>query len=162
MTQIDFGNCCQGATKVLLQSNGKIITAGGSNGESSEDDFLLARLTPTGALDPTFGAGGKVRTSFGDLNGGANGALFQPDGKIVAVGFQATGLELFADFALARCIDTEGLPLPTPTATPTVTPTPTATVTPTPTATSTPTATPVATPRANPTPRSRPTPRARR
>ena len=162
MTQIDFGNCCQGATKVLLQSNGKIITAGGSNGESSEDDFLLARLTPTGALDPTFGAGGKVRTSFGDLNGGANGALFQPDGKIVAVGFQATGLEQFADFALARYIDTEGLPLPTPTATPTVTPTPTATVTPTPTATSTPTATPVATPRANPTPRSRPTPRARR
>jgi hypothetical protein len=52
MTQIDFGNCCQGATKVLLQSNGKIITVGGSNGESSEDDFLLARLTPTGSLDP--------------------------------------------------------------------------------------------------------------
>jgi uncharacterized delta-60 repeat protein len=54
MTQIDFGNCCQSATKVLLQNYGKIITVGGSNGESSEDDFLLARLTPT------FGAGGKV------------------------------------------------------------------------------------------------------
>src|SRR5215471_14524786 len=112
MTQIDFGNCCQSAAKVLLQPNGKIITVGGSNGESSEDDFLLARLTPTGALDPTFGAGGKVRTSFGDLNGGANGAVFQPDGKIVAVGFQATGLEFFADFALARYLDAEG-PLPT-------------------------------------------------
>src|SRR5438874_1097814 len=97
MTEIDFGNCCQGATKVLLQSNGKIITVGGSNGESSKDDFLLARLTPTGALDPAFGAGGKVRTSFGHLNGGANGAVFQSDGKIVAVGFQATGLEQFAD-----------------------------------------------------------------
>jgi uncharacterized delta-60 repeat protein len=44
MTQIDFGNCCQSATKVLLQPNGKIITVGGSNGESSKDDFLLARL----------------------------------------------------------------------------------------------------------------------
>ena len=63
MTQIDFGNCCQGATKLLLQSNGKIITVGGSSGESSEDDFFLARLTPTGVLDATFGAGGKVRTS---------------------------------------------------------------------------------------------------
>jgi uncharacterized delta-60 repeat protein len=63
VTQIDFGNCCQAATKVLLQPNGKIITVGGSNGESSEDDFLLARLTPTGALDSTFGVGGKVRTS---------------------------------------------------------------------------------------------------
>ena len=107
MTQIDFGNCCQGATKVLLQSNGKIITVGGSNGESSEDDFLLARLTPTGSLDPTFGAGGKVRTSFGDLNGGANGAVFQPDGKIVAVGFQATFTNQWANFAMARYLDAQ-------------------------------------------------------
>src|SRR6266571_5288968 len=60
-TQIDFGNCCQSATKVLLQSDGKIITVGGSNGESSEDDFLLARLNPRGSLDATFGVGGKVR-----------------------------------------------------------------------------------------------------
>src|SRR5436309_4906879 len=102
-TQIDFGNCCQSAMKVLLQSDGKIITVGGSNGESSEDDFLLARLNPRGSLDATFGVGGTVRTSFGDLNGGANGATFQSDGKIVAVGFQATfGGDRWAEFALAR------------------------------------------------------------
>jgi uncharacterized delta-60 repeat protein len=165
MTQIDFGSCCQSANKVLLQPNGKIITVGYANTESSDSDFLLARLTSDSSLDPTFGAGGKVRTSFGNLNGGANGAVFQPDGKIVAVGFQATGLELFADFALARYLDAEGLPAPTPTptATPTstVTPTPTATpsVTPGPSPTVTPTATPTVTPRA--TPRSRPTPRPR-
>jgi uncharacterized delta-60 repeat protein len=153
-TQIDFGNCCQGATKILLQSDSKIITVGGSNGESSEDDFLLARLASDGSLDPTFGAGGKVRTSFGDLNGGANGALLQPDGKIVAVGFQATGLEQFADFALARYLDGEGPPPPTPTPTPTATPTVTPSATPTPT----PTATPGQTPRPRPTPRHRPTP----
>ena len=97
MTQIDFGNCCQGAIKVLLQSNGKIITVGGSNGESSEDDFLLARLTSDGLLDPTFGAGGKVRTSFGDLNGGANGAVFQPDGKPLS-----RGLEMLISYVLAK------------------------------------------------------------
>ncbi len=101
-TQIDFGKCCQGATKVLLQSDGKIITVGGSNGESSEDDFLLARLSPRGSLDNTFGVGGKVRTSFGDLNGGANGAALQSDGKIVAVGFQATFSNQWSNFALAR------------------------------------------------------------
>ena len=95
-TQIDFGNCCQSATKVLLQSDGKIIAVGGSNGESSDDDFLLARLNPRGSLDTTFGIGGKVRTSFGDLNGGANGAALQSDGKIVAVGFQATFSNQFA------------------------------------------------------------------
>jgi uncharacterized delta-60 repeat protein len=143
-TQIDFGSCCQSSNKVLLQSNGKIIIVGYPNSESSDSDFLLARLTSDGSLDPSFGAGGKVRTSFGDLNGGANGAVFQADGKIVAVGFQATGLEFFADLALARYLDAEGLPLPTPT--PTVTPTATPTATQTPTPTPRPTATPTPTP----------------
>jgi uncharacterized delta-60 repeat protein len=105
-TEIDFGNCCQSATKVLLQSDGKIITVGGSNGESSEDDFLLARLNPGGSLDNTFGIGGKVRTSFGDLNGGANGAAFQ-GAQIVAVGFQATFTERWSDFALARYLNAQ-------------------------------------------------------
>lgn len=104
-SQIDFGNCCQSATKVLLQGDGKIITVGGSNGESSEDDFLLARLSPRGSLDPTFGVGGQVRTSFGDLNGGANGAALQSDGKIVAVGWQATFSNQFSNFALARYLN---------------------------------------------------------
>jgi uncharacterized delta-60 repeat protein len=100
--QIDFGSCCQGANKVLLQSDGKIITVGYANTESSDSDFLLARLSPRGSLDATFGVGGKVRTSFGDLNGGANGAALQSDGKIVAVGFQATFSNQWANFALAR------------------------------------------------------------
>jgi uncharacterized delta-60 repeat protein len=156
ITQIDFGSCCQSANKVLLQPNGEIITIGYANTEGPDSDFLLARLTSEGSLDPTFGAAGKVRTSFGDLNGGANGAVFQPDGKIVAVGFQATGLELFADFALARYLDGEGPPPPTPTPTPTPIATPT--VTPSATPTPTPTATPGQTPRPRPTPRHRPTP----
>ena len=104
-TQIDFGNCCQSATKVLLQSDGKIITVGGSNGESSDDDFLLARLSPRGSPDTTFGVGGQVRTSFGDLNGGANGAALQSNGKIVAVGFQANFNSQRANFALARYLN---------------------------------------------------------
>ena len=160
MTQIDFGSCCQSANKVLLQPDGKIITVGYANTESSDSDFLLARLTSDGSLDPTFGAGGKVRTSFGDLNGGANGAVLQPDGKIVAVGFQATGLELFADFALARYLNGEGPPPPTPTPTPTpiATPTVTPSATPTPVPTATPSVTPGQTPRPRPTPRHRPAP----
>jgi len=106
-TQIDFGSSFQSATKVLLQSDGKIIAVGGSNGESSDDDFLLARLSGGGSLDNTFGIGGKVRTSFGDLNGGANGAALQSDGKIVAVGFQATFTKQFANFALARYLNSQ-------------------------------------------------------
>ena len=106
-TRIDFGSSFQSATKVLLQSDGKIIAVGGSNGESSDDDFLLARLGPRGSLDSTCGIGGKVRTSFGDLNGGANGAALQSDGKIVAVGFQATFTNQWANFALARYLNSQ-------------------------------------------------------
>ena len=104
-TQIDFGDCCQSANKVLLQSDGKIITVGYANTEDSDSDFLLARLSPRGSLDNTFGVGGKVRTSFGDLNGGANGAALQSDGKIVAVGFQATFSNQWSNFALARYLN---------------------------------------------------------
>jgi uncharacterized delta-60 repeat protein len=100
--QIDFGDCCQSANKVLLQSDGKIITVGYANTEDSDSDFLLARLNPRGSLDASFGVGGKVRTSFGDLNGGANGAALQADGKIVAVGFQATFSNQWTNLALAR------------------------------------------------------------
>jgi uncharacterized delta-60 repeat protein len=105
MAQVDFGDCCQTANKVLLQSDGKIITVGYANTEDSDSDFLLARLSPSGALDRTFGVSGKVRTSFGDLNGGANGAALQSDGKIVAVGFQATFTIRRAEFALGRYIN---------------------------------------------------------
>ena len=74
MKQITFGTCCQSANQVLLQADGKLIAVGYPNSESDDSDFTLARLNPNGSLDQTFGAGGKVRTSFGDLNGGANGA----------------------------------------------------------------------------------------
>ena len=99
---------CKIVTPTTLDTSralGKIITVGYANTESSDSDFLLARLSPRGSLDSTFGVGGKVRTSFGDLNGGANGAAFQSDGKIVAVGFQATFSNRWSDFALARYLD---------------------------------------------------------
>ena len=88
-----------------MQSDGKIVAVGFADTESSDSDFLLARLNSRGSLDATFSVGGKVRTSFGDLNGGANGAALQSDGKIVAVGFQATFSNQFTNFALARYLN---------------------------------------------------------
>jgi uncharacterized delta-60 repeat protein len=105
---IDFGSFDQAAYKVFLQPDGKIVTAGYPNTESSDSDFLLARCNSNGSLDTTFGVGGKVRTSFGDLNGGAYGAVLQPDGKIVAVGFNATFTNRFSEFALARYLGSSG------------------------------------------------------
>ncbi|HEX4666111.1 MAG TPA: delta-60 repeat domain-containing protein [Chthoniobacterales bacterium] len=108
LTQIDFGSCCQSAYGVFLQGDGKIIAVGYPNSESSDSDFLLARLDTAGALDPTFGIGGKVRASIGDLNDGANGALLQPDGKIVAVGFHPTPSSRFSEFAVLRFLNGSG------------------------------------------------------
>src|SRR5438067_699524 len=55
-----------------------------------------------GALDPSFGIGGKVVTQFGD-GSVANGVALQPDGRIVAAGYCHVfgGPNLYA-FALAR------------------------------------------------------------
>ena len=110
-TQVDFGSCCQSAYSLLRQSDGKLIAVGYPNSGSSDSDFLLTRLNENGTLDETFGIGGKVRTSFGDLNGGANGAVLQPDDKIVAVGFQATASAKTVEFAVARYKNTLGFGL---------------------------------------------------
>jgi uncharacterized delta-60 repeat protein len=99
---IDFGSVLQTAYSVLIQSDGKIVTIGYPNSESSDSDFLLARCSRNGSLDSTFGVGGKVRTSFGNLNDGANAGVLQPDGKIVAVGFHPTTTRVGVDFIVAR------------------------------------------------------------
>jgi uncharacterized delta-60 repeat protein len=100
--RLHFGSCCERANSVLLQPDGKLVVVGFPDSESSDSDFVLARLDAGGELDPSFGKRGRVRTSFGSLNGGANAAALQPDGKIVAVGFQATSGSQSAEFALAR------------------------------------------------------------
>src|SRR4051812_13140589 len=61
---------------VALQSDGKIIVAGGSDWR-----FALARYTPAGALDASFGSGGKVITNLG--YGSGQSVAVQSDGKIV-------------------------------------------------------------------------------
>jgi uncharacterized delta-60 repeat protein len=105
-TQLHFGTCCERMNSLLLQSDGKLVMVGFPDSESSDSDFVLARLDTHGALDPGFGKNGWVRTSFGNLNGGANGAVLQADGKIVAVGFQATSTDKTVEFAIARYLST--------------------------------------------------------
>jgi uncharacterized delta-60 repeat protein len=47
------------AEGVVIQPDGKIVAAGGGAGY-----FVLARYSPSGKLDPTFGRGGKVQTTL--------------------------------------------------------------------------------------------------
>jgi uncharacterized delta-60 repeat protein len=76
------------ATAVAIQPDGKIVVAGstpGSGDEGDFSDFIVARYTSAGALDPSFGTGGVVITDGGGSNE-AHNVVLQPDGKIVVSG----------------------------------------------------------------------------
>ncbi len=89
---------------LAIQSDGKIIAAGGSQstGSSFSLDFGLVRYNDDGSLDITFGAGGKVTTAFGPWRDRVFALSLQPDGKIVAGGDTESGEYSGSAFALAR------------------------------------------------------------
>ncbi len=103
---------------VVIQSDGKIVAAGGHSLSDSDGnsvlnyDFLLARYNTDGSLDSTFGTGGKVITTFSSANSGAGDLAIQPDGKIVAA-----GSSLLARYNTNGSLDTSfgsgGIVLPT-------------------------------------------------
>jgi uncharacterized delta-60 repeat protein len=96
----DFGGGDDEVTALAVQSDGKIVAAGGAVVPGNLD-FALARYTPKGNLDTTFGNGGKVVTDFGALSI-ALAVAIQPDGKIVAAGHSRAGFNGDEEFALAR------------------------------------------------------------
>ena len=83
--------------------NAKIVVTGyGQVTTASDSDFYLVRLNDDGALDSTFGAGGRAYT---DLNGAhsydsAASLSVTPDGRLVLGGFSSDGSTTQA--ALAR------------------------------------------------------------
>jgi uncharacterized delta-60 repeat protein len=88
-----------GAWAVLLQRDGKIVLVGESQ-RRERAGFALARYRPNGSLDPSFGSGGKIRTSIGSGSAVLTAAALQRDGKIVVVGWMFKSPRW--DFALAR------------------------------------------------------------
>lgn len=77
---------------VLLQSDGKIVIAGGvfPNPQNGTRDFLLARFTAQGTPDAGFGSGGFISFNQGSFDTSIAAAI-QPDGKIVAAGNTSDG-----------------------------------------------------------------------
>jgi uncharacterized delta-60 repeat protein len=72
-------------SSLAVQPNSAIVAAG-SAGTSSQA-FALARYITTGQLDPGFGNGGLVTTSFGSgANASISALALQSDGKIVVAG----------------------------------------------------------------------------
>ena len=108
----DFFGFNDGCFAVAVQSDGKIIAAGGAFADSgvTTNDFALARYNSDGSLDGGFGNGGKVSTDLGDgVNDEALDVVIQADGKIVALVGRAAFTN--SDFILVR-YNSDGTPDP--------------------------------------------------
>jgi uncharacterized delta-60 repeat protein len=94
----DFGaTVLEGATSVAVQSDGRIVAAGGAFNAITQIDFAVARYNTDGSLDTTFDGDGRVTTQISLLNFDiAASVAIQADGRIVALGFAGF------DFALVR------------------------------------------------------------
>src|SRR5262249_44428305 len=92
------------AHAVKLQSDGKIVVAGVASSPSGgpASQFAVARYNSTGALDASFGTGGRVAVSFAGKGDEARALAIQSDGKLVVAGFATTADGGSTDFALVR------------------------------------------------------------
>jgi uncharacterized delta-60 repeat protein len=88
---IDFTPSNDFAYAVRIQPDGKIVLAGAAGYFKPDSRFALARLTPDGSLDPTFGGDGTVTTNVTPSYDWANGMALQPNGKLVLVGSISAG-----------------------------------------------------------------------
>ena len=83
------------AQSVTLQSDGKILVAGGDG-----YDFALVRYNSNGSLDTTFDGDGKLTTAVGISTDIPGSVTVQPDGKILVTGWSDNGSNY--DVALVR------------------------------------------------------------
>jgi uncharacterized delta-60 repeat protein len=91
----DLGTQSDDARALAIQPDGKIVLAG-----SAGEDIGLARYTPNGSLDPTFGNSGRTITDLG-FDDVANGVALTSAGGIVVAGY-TIGTKLNHDFLLVR------------------------------------------------------------
>jgi uncharacterized delta-60 repeat protein len=85
---------------LIQQADGRLVAAGVTLGPVGTFDFALARYSPDGALDPSFGTGGIVSTDIAGNPDYARALVQQVDGKLVAAG--RTDTLTGTDFGLAR------------------------------------------------------------
>jgi len=96
------GNNLDRALAVAAQADGATVLAG-SIAVTGGSNFGVVRLTPTGALDATFGGSGKAVISFAATESAgtsrAAAVAVQPDGRIVVAGTTSGNGD---DFAVVR------------------------------------------------------------
>ena len=95
------------AYAVAVQPDGRIVAAGSAANSAT---FAVVRYLRDGALDPSFGNGGVVRTDFGPYQDAAYAVAIQSDGDIVAAGVEGANRPN-SSIALARYLP-DGTPDP--------------------------------------------------
>jgi uncharacterized delta-60 repeat protein len=94
-----FGPFEDSVRALALAPDGGLLAAGAvSQSAGGDQEVALFRYLSNGALDASFGAGGRVSTTIGPGNDRADAIALQPDGRIVVAGVS----EGNGDFALAR------------------------------------------------------------
>jgi uncharacterized delta-60 repeat protein len=91
----DFSGASEWASAVLVQPDGAIVAAGRSN-----STLALARYTPDGSLDSSFGTNGRVTPGVSVNSVGA--IALQPDGKILVTAGMWNQANTNNDFGLVR------------------------------------------------------------
>jgi uncharacterized delta-60 repeat protein len=91
------------ASTLALEPDGRILVAGTTFAQgTSSDAFALARFTPTGKPDVTFGSDGVVSTQVGASGAAVQSLALQPDGQILLAGTAFSNGPTDDDFALVR------------------------------------------------------------
>lgn len=97
----DFAAASDEIAALAIQSDGRIIAAGFAANSASGRDFALARYNADGALDTSFGSGGRVTLDYFASDDEAKAVAIDSSGRIVIAGSAFNGATL-ADFAVAR------------------------------------------------------------
>lgn len=85
IVRVDVSPGADKAFGLALQPDGKLVLVG-ATAARGRNEWGLVRLGPRGRLDPTFGVGGKVVTSFGPGYDEADAVAIQANGKLVVAG----------------------------------------------------------------------------
>jgi uncharacterized delta-60 repeat protein len=96
---IGFGGKAEFGRDVVVQADGSILVAGEAGDDQTGLD--VARLTSTGALDPSFGTDGRATVDFGAVTEGGT-LVLQPSGRAVLAGSRnVDGVSNNDDFVFA-------------------------------------------------------------
>lgn len=96
---ISFSATSESLNDLAIQADGKIVVAGSFFSVNTQStDFIVARFTVNGSIDPTFGTNGVATVNQSSIDS-FNAVAIQADGKIIAAGSTSQN---FGEFAAIR------------------------------------------------------------